>query len=381
MKRLVLLISILASTASSAPAETVFNGDVIQGRKVITRLDVTDLETGKTHEFFFRAGGENNTGQNYFVPVSVIRGTQDGKRVIFVAGVHANEMNSYITAHLIKSHLDPRQMKGTVTIVHQFNIPGLISNIREFVPSGPVKVNENLNRQANTTSQKTSGQRYSYSLWNDLLKDNADFAIDMHTANPTTFPLFAYANLSIDEVRRMVTLFGPDVSFNSHSSTTVAGAFNEIDVPAFTLEIGAREAFEADLVERAVSGAVNFLIYTGNLTGEFTEHNQIFETNEWVEIYAENGGFVVPKVAMMSRVEIGDILFVQYDAFGHIVREYESPAAGILVQVIQTPMAEAGTQLGAVVYFNPDKKVDDNLGAGSITIKPEFSDKKTPIRK
>ncbi len=192
-------------------------------------------------------------------------------------------------------------MKGTVTIVHQFNIPGLISNIREFVPSGPVKVNENLNRQANTTSQKTSGQRYSYSLWNDLLKDNADFAIDMHTANPTTFPLFAYANLSIDEVRRMVTLFGPDVSFNSHSSTTVAGAFNEIDVPAFTLEIGAREAFEADLVERAVSGAVNFLIYTGNLTGEFTEHNQIFETNEWVEIYAENGGFVVPKVAMMSR--------------------------------------------------------------------------------
>lgn len=379
MRNIVLFVSILILPISSIPAETVFNGDVIQGRQVITKLDVSDLDVGMTHEFFFRAGGENNSGQYYYVPVSVVRGLRDGKRIIFVAGVHANEMNSYLTAHLIKSELNPSRMSGTVTIVHQFNIPGLIGNIREFVPSGPVKVNENLNRQANTTTRKTSGQRYSYSLWNDLLKDNADYAIDMHTANPTTFPLFAYANLSIEEVKRMTTLFGPDVSFNSHSKTTVAGAFNEIDVPAFTLEIGAREAFEPELVNRAVSGAINFLTYTGNLSGEFTEHQHIRETNEWVEIYAENGGFIVPKVEMMSDVDAGETLFVQYDAFGHIVQEYESPVSGILVQVIQTPMAEAGTQLGAVVYFNPDKNIDDNLGAGSITIKPEFSDKEKPI--
>ncbi len=84
---------------------------------------------------------------------------------------------------------------------------------------------------------------------------------------------------------------------------------------------------------------------------------------------------------MLSDVDVGETLFVQYDAFGYIVREYESPVSGILVQVIQTPMAKAGTQLGAVVYFNPEKKADDNLGAGSITITPEFSDKKTPIRR
>ena len=380
MRKLVLLISISFMLTSSVSAETVFNGDVIQGRKVITKLDVSDLEIGAIHEFFFRAGGENNTGQYYYVPVSVVRGSREGKRIVFVAGVHANEMNSYLTANLIKSTLNPSEMTGTVTIVHQFNIPGLIGNIREFVPSGPVKVNENLNRQANTTTRKTSGQRYSYSLWNDLLKDNADYAIDLHTANPTTFPLFAYANLSIEEVRRMTILFGPDVSFNSHSKTTVAGAFNEIGVPAFTLEIGAREAFEPHLVQRAVAGAVNFLTYTGNLLGEVTKHQHIRETNEWVEIFAENGGFIVPNVEMMSDVDAGDILFVQYDAFGHIVNEYESPVSGVLVQVIQTPMAEAGTQLGAVVYYNPDKKSDDNLGAGSITIKPEFADKKKPTR-
>lgn len=38
-------------------------------------------------------------------------------------------------------------------------------------------------------------------------------------------------------------------------------------------------------------------------------------------------------------------------------------------------MTEAGTQLGAIVDFNPDKDIDENTGAGSITIKAEVSDK------
>ncbi len=155
MKILILLIGILTSLASSTRAETVFNGDLIQGRRVVTKLDVSDLAMGEVHEFYFRACCENNAGQYYYVPVSVIRGIKDGKRIIFVAGVHANEMNSYLSAHLIKRKLNPNNMSGTVTIVHQLNIPGLIGNIREFVPSGPVKVNENLNRQANTTTQNT----------------------------------------------------------------------------------------------------------------------------------------------------------------------------------------------------------------------------------
>ena len=367
-------IIILLSTPASG--DTVYNGDILKGRKVITELDVTDLERGKIHELFFRAGGENNTGQYYYVPVSVIRGTDEGKRALFVAGVHANEMNSYLTANLIKRQLNPQEMSGTVTIVHQFNIPGLINDVRAYVPSGPVKVNENLNHQANTTSQKTSGQRYSNSLWNKLLKNNADFAIDMHTANPTTFPLFAYANLSIPEVRTMTQLFDVDLAFNSHSQTTVSGAFNEIGVPSFTIEIGGRDVYEKTYVDRAVSGAVNLLKYLQILPGEASLSERAIETNEWIEVYAQRGGFIVPKVKLMDKVKLGDLLFVQYGSFGEIVAEYTSPADGIVAQVVQNPMAEAGTQLSAIVFFNPDKDMEDNTGAGSITSRAKFETKK-----
>jgi predicted deacylase len=363
---------ILAFNTHFAHAQTQYNGDIIQGRKVITELDVRDLEKGKVHELFFRAGGENNTGQFYYVPVSIIKGSKEGKRVLFSAGVHANEMNSYQTANLVKSQLSPESMSGTVTIVHQFNITGLIANIREYVPSGSVKVHENLNRQATTTSMKTSGQRYSNTLWNKLLKNNADYAVDMHTADPTTFPLFAYANLSIPEVVKMTELFGPDVSFNSHSTTTVSGGFNEIGVPAFTIEIGGREAYEPEYIDRAVDGAMNLLSYLEVVDQEIKLDVIPVVSNEWREVYAEHGGFVVPKVKLLDKVKKGDLMFVQYDAFGHIVGNYTSPDDGIVVQVLQAPMAEAGRQLGAIVFYNKDKSMDDNVGAGSITIEAKF---------
>lgn len=368
----VLLVALCAPVAQAA---TEYNDDIIQGRKVITELDVDDLERGKVHELYFRAGGENNTGQFYYVPVSVIRGSKAGKQVLFSAGVHANEMNSYQTVNLVKGQLTPESMSGTVTIVHQFNITGLIANIREYVPSGSVKVHENLNHQATTTSTKTAGQRYSNSMWNRLLKNNADYAVDMHTANPTTFPLFAYANLAVPEVVKMTELFGPDVSLNSYSTSTVSGGFVDIGVPAFTIEIGGREAYEPQYIDRAVQGAMNLLSYLDVINAPIEQDTVPIQTNEWREIYAEHGGFVVPKVKLLDRVKEGDVMFVQYGAFGNVVGNYTSPDDGIVIQVLQAPMAEAGRQLGAIVFYNEDKPMDDNEGAGSITIEAEFEEK------
>lgn len=62
-------------------------------------------------------------------------------------------------------------------------------------------------------------------------------------------------------------------------------------------------------------------------------------------------------------------MFTQYDAFGHVAKQYTSPADGLVIQVIQNPMAEAGMQLGSVVYFDPAKELSDNEGVGSVTVK------------
>lgn len=369
MKKLSLTVLMTAVISTSLMAETIYNGDVIQGRKVITKLDVKDFDNNSVSELFFRAGDQINTGQYYYVPVTVIKGKLPGKAVMFVAGVHANEMNPYLTANLIKQQLDTEKMSGTVTIVHQYNIPGLINNIREYVPSGPVKVNSNLNRQVALDSVNSSSQRYSYTLWNHLLKDNADYALDMHTANPTTFPLAAYSDLSIPAVKQLTRLFPLNATINSSGTTSVSGAYNAIGVPAFTLEIGSREVYEPEWVEKALQGAINLLRFADVIDGEFQTYQDIVDTNVWLDVTAEFGGFVVPEIKVLDKVKKGDLMFTQYDAFGHVAKQYTSPADGLVIQVIQNPMAEAGMQLGSVVYFDSAKELSDNEGVGSVTVK------------
>jgi hypothetical protein len=63
--------------APGAPA-TVYTGDVIQGKKVVSVLDVNDLEPGKKHLLYFQ-GVQMPTGQHWYVSVIVAKGGQAGQ--------------------------------------------------------------------------------------------------------------------------------------------------------------------------------------------------------------------------------------------------------------------------------------------------------------
>ncbi|UYI49431.1 hypothetical protein OFO16_24045 [Vibrio natriegens] len=78
MKKLSLTVLMTAVISTSLMAETIYNGDVIQGRKVITKLDVKDFDNNSVSELFFRAGDQINTSQYYYVPVTVIKGKLPG---------------------------------------------------------------------------------------------------------------------------------------------------------------------------------------------------------------------------------------------------------------------------------------------------------------
>ena len=58
----------------------VYTGDVIQRKKVISALDVNDLERGKKHAFYFE-GVHMPTGQHWYVSVLVAVGAKPGNRV------------------------------------------------------------------------------------------------------------------------------------------------------------------------------------------------------------------------------------------------------------------------------------------------------------
>lgn len=108
--------------ATAAVAETVFTGDTIGGVRVISQLDVNDLESGAKHRFLFR-GVEMGTGQHWYVPVMVAKGAQSGKKVLLAAGVHGDEVSPVAAIQQAFSELAPARMQGTVVAVFDIARP------------------------------------------------------------------------------------------------------------------------------------------------------------------------------------------------------------------------------------------------------------------
>ena len=107
---------------------------MIEGKKVISALNVSDLEPGK-HLFYFQ-GVQMPTGQHWFVSVIVAKGAKPGRRVFLVSGVHGDEMSSVQAIQAVMNQLNPAEMSGTVIAVPDVSRPALEGMTRRWPNSG-----------------------------------------------------------------------------------------------------------------------------------------------------------------------------------------------------------------------------------------------------
>ena len=187
---------------------TVYTGDVIQGKKVISALDVNDLERGKKHAFYFE-GVQVPTGQHWYVSVLVAVGAKPGKRVVLTSGVHGDEMSSVHMIQTVMSQLDPAQMSGTVLAVPDVSRPALEGMARRWPNSGRGIDLIDINREwPGNENGASAPSRHAALLFNRLLRPNADYALDFHTGGTgLDFTANNVARMELPEVRAMAELF------------------------------------------------------------------------------------------------------------------------------------------------------------------------------
>jgi hypothetical protein len=125
----------LDTAASPQPTATVYTGDLIHGKKVISALDVKDLDPGKKHTFYFQ-GVQMPTGQHWYVSVMVAKGAKPGKRIALVSGVHGDEISPVHTIQTVMNQLDPTEMSGTVLAVLDVSRPAIEGMARRWPNSG-----------------------------------------------------------------------------------------------------------------------------------------------------------------------------------------------------------------------------------------------------
>jgi uncharacterized protein len=334
---------------------TVYTSDVIQGKKVISALDVNDLERGKKHAFYFE-GVQMPTGQHWYVSVLVAVGAKPGKRVALTSGVHGDEISPVHMIQTVMNQLDPTQMSGMVLAIPDVSRPALEGMARRWPNSGRGIDLIDINREwPGNENGASAPSRHAGLLFNRLLRPNADYALDFHTGTTgMDVTAFNLARMELPEVRAMAELFPIDQIFDNPAyPTLLANAFINVGIPALTPEIGASRILDLGMVPLFVKGTMNVLKHHGIIAGTMGrtgKDTNIFVANSGHTVLATHGGFVELLVKLNDKVKVGQKVAVQHNTFGEVVAEYTSGVAGEVMARRSDATAEPGIPLIAILY-------------------------------
>ncbi|MEP9367546.1 succinylglutamate desuccinylase/aspartoacylase family protein [Xanthobacter sp. VNH20] len=347
-----------AGPPAGASSGTVYTGDTIRGKQVVSALNVDDLAPGQKHFLYFQ-GVQMPTGQYWYVSVTVAKGAKPGKRVVLVSGVHGDEMSSVHTVQSVMNQLDPRRMSGTVMAVTDVSRPALEGMQRRWPNEGRGADLIDMNREwPGNENGLTAPSRHAGLLFNRLLRPNADAAIDFHTGT-TGFDVTAFniAGMDVPAIKAMAELYPVGQIFDNHVYPGVLhNAFIDAGIPAFTPEIGAARVLNLEMAALFVEGTMNVLKHYGIVPGPMGRTGKdvgVFIGNSAFPILASKGGLVEHLVKLNDKVEAGQKVAVQRDSFGQVVAEYTSGVAGAVTGQRSDAMAEPGNPLVFILFHKP----------------------------
>ena len=346
--KLLLGVSVFLA-ADTASAATVRTGDTIQGVPVITELDVADLAPGKSHRFMFRTS-ETSTGQYWYVPVMVTKGAKPGKRVLFVAGVHGDELNPVAAVQETFALLDPTRMSGTAIGIMGASPQSLQNITRTWTINDLGGAQINPNRTWPGRELGNTVERHSWLITNKLIKGNVDAAVDHHTGGTgTDFAKFLFVYADSPESITLAKLFPTEqIMLDPGYPGTLEYSLVKAGIPAVTTELGGARTFVPELVKMGVDGNMNVLVHYGIVPGPMrrtSDDTAVYIGNDLRSVKGITGGFLTVLVKLNEAVTRGQLLAVQRNSFGDIVHEYLAPEYG-RVSIIGT---DAATERGSEV--------------------------------
>ncbi|HIF9115612.1 TPA: succinylglutamate desuccinylase/aspartoacylase family protein [Photobacterium damselae] len=336
-------------------AQTIYTGDTLQSIPVISHLNVSDLPVG-CHQFWFSAYS-NALAQNNLLPVWVFKGAKEGKRLCITAGVHGDEFNGILAAQQCIRELQENieNIQGTVVVVPIVNLSGVLHHHRDFFSSDLDLSSINLNRYFPGNKNGNAAEQYLAAIWFHLLHPNADLAIDLHTqTSGTCYPLYVFADYRLSDAVTMARLIEPDVILDDPGAEGVLETvWNQHQIPSITIEVGCGRITELEFIERAVNGIWRVLEqYNIAVTEEREEpiRAALIEGKEVTSIRALIGGFIIPQVTLLEKVEAEQLVAIQYDIFGQEAHRYYAPKEGIVLSFNIESLREVGSLVVRLIH-------------------------------
>ena len=289
-------------------------------------------------------------GTGVRMPLTVANGVQDGPRVLFTGGVHGGEYPGIEAVIRLARALDPRELRGTVVLVHLVSLPAFHARQQYVVPQD----GKNLNRQFPGKAMGTVTERMAHVLMSEIAQ-RMDAWVDLHGGDihEALVPFTIYSDVAEERVvsasRAMAEVYGIEyvVASASVKGGTYSAAANA-GVPCILAEAGQLAQLDEAIVGIHLRGCRNVLKHLGCLSGdpEPVRRIQLLRSFDW--LFSGQTACWYPAVEVGQRVEEGHVAGVVRDYFGATLEEYRAPATGVVLFLVTSLAINQGDPLLAV---------------------------------
>ncbi|MFC1530402.1 M14 family metallopeptidase [Gemmatimonadota bacterium] len=325
-------------------------------------ISVGPIEAARGEKVSGEIGIPTGVDEGTIIPITVIHGTRTGPTLALIAGVHGYEYPPVTALQNIRRDLDPRNLSGTVIIVHVANMPSFLKRTIYYSPVD----GKNLNREYPGRPDGTVSERIAWAITTEVI-EQSDFVVDLHCGdgNEALRPYCYWmrtGNPELDEVTRdMVIAFGldhividDDRPGDPRQSTYTSNTALTRGIPGFTTETGGLGLNDAASIEMAEAGVWNLMRHLNMVEGEARMQSGIVWLDRYEVVRSPITGIFRAAVRDGYAVNEGALLGTLFDFFGNEVGAVRAPFSGIVNYVIATPPINEGEPVAMVSHIKPE---------------------------
>ena len=310
----------------------------------------------KIHDTTVPAGGDRlihipvgqlPSGNSIVVSTHVFRAEKPGPTVLFLAGVHGDEINGMeIVRQAIQKEIFRELTKGAVIAIPVLNVYGFINFSRE-VPDG-----KDVNRSFPGTRSGSLASRVAYSLHKHILP-NVDFGVDFHTGgnNNYNYPQIRYTRGN-ERAAELAEAFGAPIrlAYGTLRGTLRRVAQEKHGVPILVFEGGENQRYDGLSIQHGLAGIRRMLQYHGMLPGAYVPvEGKFFNKSRWIR--AARGGLFQWMKPSGGWVKKGEPLgFVNDPQSTQPTKYIIAQSDGYLIAHNNTPVVSQGDALFHLAY-------------------------------
>jgi uncharacterized protein len=307
------------------------------------RILGTDILPGSSHQLNMSIA-KLHTHTPVHVPVIVERAKKDGPCLLFLGGIHGNEINGVeIVRNLVASKYN-KPSRGTTICIPVLNIFGFLNRQREF-PDG-----RDLNRVFPGSPNGSLASRFAHSMMTEIMP-HVHYIIDYHTGGDGRFN---YPQLRIGsnepQTLELAKVFGVKfIKYAQHREKSFREIAFKQGKTILLFEGGKTHDLNPMVTATGIQGAINVMkqLNMRNPRKEFLLHHEneqhIILGSTWIR--AKYSGMFRSHVQNGAFVKKGEVLGTVSDPFGYFERQVKAPNEGFILCYDHSPIVNQGTAI------------------------------------